>query len=384
MGDRHEELREALRAISRQIDEIVARHPAGLPPEARRTRVEISLDLPLFADDEALDELAARLDDTIREDVREMLAHASAFRPGRMLCLRCGDASCEHAAPPSSREVFAGYGPTGVPRWVDLGQLLLERRDPRVNAVYEERQGVLAAFPYYEEDLTVELLPAFRDQRLGYRIHGQVCAGWYRVPDETGRTWPLAISAQIVSTEGRKRGRRFGLNVLARAPGDESLDHLFERLGAPPWTGAVRWAQSILDRIQREDRRKISEDALERRLDGVLGGLARRLERGERSRGRRTQHAERRHAEGTRPTQMAVLDLLRAKPDDLLFDTRRKTYVVLGERGRAHVFSETGKHVTSVRYPPHTVRRRREKGLWRAASAQEAEDLRRQVGEPGR
>ena len=63
----------------------------------------------------------------------------------------------------------------------------------------------------------------------------------------------------------------------------------------------------------------------------------------------------------------------------MLHDERRNTYVVLGERGRTHVFSLAGKLITSVRYPAQTIAQRRESGVWRASSAEEIAALRARV-----
>ena len=76
---------------------------------------------------------------------------------------------------------------------------------------------------------------------------------------------------------------------------------------------------------------------------------------------------------------MALTDLARAKPEDLLFDTRRETLVVVGDRGRAHVFNLAGKLVTSVRYNPAAIEKRRQNGVWRRAAAEEVRTVRERV-----
>jgi len=81
---------------------------------------------------------------------------------------------------------------------------------------------------------------------------------------------------------------------------------------------------------------------------------------------------------------MALTDLARARPDRILFDTRNETVVVLGERGRAHVFNLEGRLVTSIRGEPSTVEKRRIKGIWRDASPSEVEALRDTLRQWGR
>jgi hypothetical protein len=78
---------------------------------------------------------------------------------------------------------------------------------------------------------------------------------------------------------------------------------------------------------------------------------------------------------------MALADLARATPENLLVDTRRATLVVVGDRGRAHVFNQQGKLVTSVRYSPAIIEKRRQNGLWRLAGAEEVSALRARVAE---
>jgi hypothetical protein len=107
--------------------------------------------------------------------------------------------------------------------------------------------------------------------------------------------------------------------------------------------------------------------------------MARRLERDQRARSRRTNHAERRHESGERPTRNALDDVRDAGPGEILLDERSGTVVVLGERGRTHFFGIEGRLVSSVRYSPDAVARKRKLGLWRDAGAEEAGELRERI-----
>lgn len=370
-----------LRLLSDEVRARLARHPQGHLLAAGGDRLELTLSLPAAARNGRLAEAGEQLEAELARAIDGALAHRAAFRPGRVFCLRCGGADCEHAAPGDSRQVFAGYGKTGLPRFTDFGQLLLERGDPRVDRLYAGNPALLA-HTLRAGELTGELLAAYRDSDAGYRLHGQVAAGWYRVPDPaTGRPAVVAVSLQVVSTRPAGGGRRFGLNVLGTAPGGEPIEHLHDRLGEIPWQETVRWAQTALDGIARKTGRgrRQAETPLQRRLDGLLDGIARRLEKSRRARDRRTLHAQERHAGGDRPTAMALADLARAADDRLLVDTRRKTLVVLGARGRAHLFNRDGKLVTSVRYNPASIERRKQRRLWRPARRDEIETLRLQV-----
>jgi hypothetical protein len=230
-------------------------------------------------------------------------------------------------------------------------------------------------------ELMADLLPEFR--KSGYRLHGQVAVGWFLAPDAAvpGHRRPIAVTFQVISS----RRRRFGLNVIGTGPHGEPLDHLWDRLGEIPWGDAVRWAQTVLGGIEHQLARapRTPDKAIEPRIEGLLNALARRLEKGFRGKERRTQHAQQRHREGDRPTRMALADLARATPENLLVDTRRETLVVVGDRGRAHVFNQAGKLVTSVRYSPAVIEKRRQNGLWRQAGAEEVRVLRERVSTNG-
>lgn len=376
-------LADAVRLLAEELRRRAVRHPHGHLVGRRDEAVAVRLDVPFGGGADAAGAAVERLDVALDAALAGLLSHRAAFVPGRAYCLRCREAECEHAEAPSPRHVFTGYGPSGMPRFGDFGQWLLDRGDTRVDRLYDERAELLAHVASGAE-LTADLLPAFRDRRARFRLHGQVAAGWYRVRGDGGSDDPFAVTFQVVSTMAGRGRRRFALNVCGRAPGGGALTALRERLGAIPWSGSVRWAQSVLARIEQEHAGRRGPrgggQKLDRRVDGLLAGLARRIERGERSRGRRTRHAEERHAEGTRPTRMALTDLARAGEEQLLLDARRGTLVVVGERGRTHFFNEAGKLVTSVRYPPAAIARRRRSGRWTAAPTERVDRLRERLG----
>ena len=378
-------IRRAVELLSEAARDRLRRHPQGHLAVGARETLEIDLPLPLVADRTATERAARGVEEAVSSGLEGLLHHRSAFRPGRVWCLRCESAGCEHAALPSPRATFAGYGPSGVPRFVDFAQWLVERRDSRAGDLYSAG-GRVVALPVQGQELTSELLDIYRDRTAGYRLHGQVSAGFYQVRDRRGHRSPVALTFQVVSSRPPGNRRRYGLNSLVLGPGGEPPEALFHRLGEVPWSGEARWAAGVVSSIERavaKRRGKQVEGAeakAERRIEGLLKGLARRLEKGERARDRRTRHAEKRHDQGDRPTRMALADLARAKPEEVLLDTRRSTFIVLGERGRTHVFNRQGKLVTSIRYPPETIERRRGAGRWKPLPADEVRALRVMVG----
>ncbi len=379
-------LRQALEALSHAVAKRIARHPQGHLATGLKARLELSLEVPVAAAGGVPTEMVDRAGDYLEGEIEALLAHRAAFRPGRVLCLRCASNNCEHGEPQSSRQVFVGYGPTGLPQFQDYGQRLLERQHPEIDRIYRRPPQLVTDFVSGAE-LESQLLPAFRERQIDYKIHGQVTAGWFPVPGRLGTPELLALTFQVLSSKvksqrrrqrraPKRARRRLGLNILGAGPDGEPLAELYERLGSIRWASAVRWSQKALGSIERSQGAKTAKpDQLAERVDGVLNGIARRLQHHRRSEERRTDHAEKRHQAGDRPTRLALKDLALANNDNILVDTRRETLVVLGEKGRAHVFNAAGKLVTSIRYSQESIENKRKK-IWQPASSEAIERLR--------
>lgn len=378
MSQRSDRMHQVMKLLVEEVRERVDKHPLGHLLASRGEPLDLHLIVPTALREGRLDQAAREADEAVQAAVQALIEHNAVFQPGRVFCLRCQSSGCEHAAPTDSRQVFIGYASTGVPRFRDFGQWLLEQRDPRVDLLYRDSSQLVTAVSL-EPDLSGDVLPMYRDT--GYRIHGQVAVGWYRSPDPNGPAGhrrPLAVSFQVISSRPSGQRRRFGLNVIGSGPDGMPLEHLWDRLGEIPWNDPVRWTQTVLVGIEHQLAKapRTPGKVVDQRLDGLVNALARRLEKGARGKERRTQHAERRHQEGDRPTRMALADLARATPESLYFDTRRETLIVLGDRGRTHVFNQDGKLVTSVRYDPASIEKRRNKGIWRPAGEGEVAALR--------
>ncbi|MCG8454790.1 MAG: hypothetical protein MI919_00805 [Holophagales bacterium] len=375
----------AIRQLSEALRREAARHPLGYLAERPGTQLEISLEVPFDhpgqADPSRLAERAAAARSVLRAELEALLTHRAIFRPGRVPSLRTGKAEGKETAPPDSRFVFGGWSPTGVPRFFDFAQWLLQLDHPDQDRLYARPPGLVTAFTP-QQHLLAEVLPDFRETPTDFRVHGQVAAGWWRVPRADGTPATLALTFQAVSSvRGTGSRRRFGLNVLGRGPDGEPFEELVARLEAHPWEAPVAWAREALDTLERARGGKNGDTrGVDERITGILKGLARRLEQKRRSRDRRTGHAEARHRSGERPTRMAMEDLARAADEDVLVDERQGTLVVLGQRGRTHLFNPEGKLVTSVRYSPEAVEKKKRAGIWRPAEAAEAERLRNGAG----
>jgi hypothetical protein len=372
--------------LQRIVRERLARKPGGHLIESDLDRLDLHLPLVLGGTAEQPGLFAAELIRSIDRMLDDAVQHAAAFRPGHAWCHRCERADCEHSRPPSGRQVFVGYAPTGMPRWEDFAQFALELRHPEVDRLYDQPPAFLTLVQSKEE-LHGGILQAFRDG--SYELLGQVIAGFYSVPArvEEGRG-VLALTVQAAASSASRGRRRVGLNLIGLTPSGESLDLLWERQDELPWRRPVRWAQSALATLNRSrggqgrHGRDLPAEVFEQRVDGILRGLARRLERDRRARGRRTRHAEQRHNSGERPTRKALDDARQANSDSVMVDETRGTIVVLGERGRTHFFTPEGRLVSSVRYGREAIARKIKHDRWRPATAEEVETVRSHLVDP--
>ncbi|HEY4595253.1 MAG TPA: hypothetical protein VIJ02_02545, partial [Thermoanaerobaculia bacterium] len=282
-ADRDERIQQALQLLIAEVRERIDRHPLGHLVAGRGEQIDLRLTLPTALRDGQLGRAGRDAAESLQEAVQTLLHHSALFQPGRVLCLRCQTATCEHSAPADSRQVFTGWGPAGLPRFADFGQWLLQRRDPRVDLLYKDSPQLLAVV-VPEAELAGNLIPAFRQREDSYRIHAQITAGWYRAPDPVGNPHPFAVSLQIVSTRAGRHRRRFGVNVVGIGPGGEPLENLFDKIGQIPWGEAVHWAQGVLVGIEGQMERqprmgRQPSEAVEKRIEGLANAVARRLEK---------------------------------------------------------------------------------------------------------
>lgn len=351
--------------------------PAALQGGAAGGYVEVSVRLPLEPAARADIEVKL-LEERLKAAREDLLAKNTVFSSGRVFCLRCASTDCKHAVPPSERSVFAGYSPTGLPRFAEWPELLLERRDDRLDEVHE-RPARFVARVATPDELVGSVLDVYRSD-LGFRLWGQVDAGWFTSP-RTGDADRQALSLQILSLKSPGRPWRFGLNAVGVAPGGEPLETRVDQWEVLPWTEAVRWCRGLLGDIERKANAQLDSTSWQPRAEGLAAALARRLEKASRATQRKTVHARERQRQ-QRPTGMALSDLRTAGSDRILFDTKYETLIVLGDKGRAHAFLPDGRLVTSVRYTPASIQRRRNNGRWRPAKDEEVAQLQRSAAAP--
>ena len=362
MSNRDDAVERALALLRDAARREIGRQPRG--HSLRSDSIAFTVELPLS--DGPLDAASDATQSELRRAIEQAIEASAALRPGQVLDLRSGEAD---AAPPDGRHVFVGYEANGAPSFTPFHQWLLDIQHPEQEQIYRQPPG-LVTVQLDEDDLYGEVLPAFKPKRPAVTIRGELIAGWFRVPHRNGTPGYIALTFQVLEVHGSKD--RFLLEIIGRGPDGEPLEDAVTRLGEPPWRSAAAWGQKALDSIRF---RKVKPQSRSERIQGILGGIARRLHQVQRGKKRRTGHAEKHHRAGQRPTRMAVADLKKADHRSVFFDRRHDTLVVLGERGRAHVWSPEGKLVTSIRYTPDSIERKRRADIWRPSTKEEAEGL---------
>jgi len=353
-------------AIREAYADMVGAHPDRARPFGMDLRVSIEPGEPwrLRAD--------PSIEEQIRAAVRETATHAEAFRGGSVYCYRCDSPDCPHSHPPRPTNVFGGYSSTGLPVWPEFSQILLERKHPGVDSLYDPSQTDLVAMYMDPEMLKQRQLNVFGRQSKTYDILGQVVFGFLkiRIPGEN-RSEPERVACTLQAVESRRLdgSPRLELNVLARlSDGSPALD----AIKGPYQTRVSDVISSARHRISSlrppskghaEKRRASSLPDTASLSADILQGLARKLEKVGRQRGRRTTHAEG-HRIKNRPTSKAWEDAFGAAEESVLWDKNEGTFVVLGPRNRVHVFSRQGRHVTSLVLSSEAVRSRKRRKRW--------------------
>lgn len=293
-------------------------------------------------------------------------AEQEIYQSGRVYCFRCETSDCEHAQPRASREIFEGYDQLGCPRWMELTQYLLDQGDERIHLLFGEKPGMISR-QVRGRDLRERQLASFGKASKTYALLGQLIAGYFPLPGKGPGTHDfLAFTFQAVEVRSRSGQPRLELNTLYHLPDHLELGDL---LAEYAWVRRARdAARNALDKITA--RVTLGKEGREpmKAVPDILRKLGAELERGKRQSRRQTQHARERK-QIQRPVDKAMADLSQARPERMYWDVKTKAVVVWAERGRCHIFSDQGKHVTSFVIEPDAVRIRLKKRRWTALEA---------------
>ena len=277
-------------------------------------------------------------------------ADMSEWKAGAVFCVQCLSSTCEHALPPSRDAVFHRYTPNGKPVFRPLQDILLEQSPVLGEQLYRGPRKLvdfLCVKPQDEDPLLSEVR-----KRTSMTIEAVLYLGFLR-SERLNAEERVAVSILLLRDGSRFRLHQVGLKQtlfdrLAELADDDHIKALDQ---------SMRFAGRKLKRMARQHKAGVADQKMSPvTVLKQLGTAMRRISMKHRT---RTKHAKRRHAEGGRPTGEALKDALRVGAPSLLFDERRQTWVVIGRRGRAHLFAPAGKHVTSIRLETGEVQRKR-------------------------
>ena len=340
----------------------------GVDPLSMPRYLDLSLRVPLDGGND-LRHAAGTAVEQILQRVREVREHEKALRPGAVFSYFADSSHAEGCRPTEPRHVFDGYNSTGKPVFADFVTMAIERKHPEIDRMLAGEEIVLTRV-LMGRVLRTQQLAEFGGNSPVFKILGQVDAGLFRVLGAAGK---CAFSFQLLrgaTLEGRVRLRLHPVGAVDPMDlADPALMQILSRF--------QRQLDAEAMRLQGQSSQgEVDEEAF---VLPLLNDLARQLQNRTRNAGRRTQHGLERSEEGQRPTSRAYPDAGEASDAAILWDLDQNTVVVLGGKGRVHVFTPQGKHVTSVMMQGSTIDRRRHMGRWRLAEPEERGEFRIQI-----
>ncbi len=336
---------------------------------SRRRFMELTIRVPM---DAQLDgsRTSAKLVDQVLKLVKEVRENDSALVPRSVYCFFSESAEAEGCRPSESRQVFDGYGSTGRPKFTDFVTMAIERKSTGIDALLAGEEITLTHVTQGRVLRTTQLAE-FGKSSAVYRILGQVDAGLFAV---RGQEAKAAYSFQVLLGKDLKGGPVLRLHPVGLCDVMNLEDHSVAQI--------LRRFQGDLDEAALRLRGKQSNgDAPDEEafVAPLLQDLAKRLQDRAKHRSRRTEHADRRASKSTRPTNKAYSDAQAVGDNDLLWDQEGNTFIVVGQQGRAHVFNQEARHVTSVTMNAASVAQRIKTHRWRKTEPAERGEFRMQL-----
>jgi hypothetical protein len=291
------------------------------------------------------------LADTMLDQALAAASEQSPIRRGYVFCYRCNESGCEHSAPTSSGDVFMGYRNNGEPVWQEFFSALNDLGDDRVDRVFDARPRPLARFVSRKWLIQEQLIGSGRNS-MTYRILGQVVAGYFEIK---GKRCALTLQAVEDPT------RRLFLQLLAPHDVHEAMtEEVRNNQTLSRLYSAVGDLRHRLNDQQTEWRKATGRKERQRALSRIERQLQHQvnvIEKKGRQGARRTKHAHDR-SDDKRPIHSAMQDLREANNSCFFLDRPRNSIVVVGKRGRTHVFNPEGKHVTTLQLAQERLDRR--------------------------
>jgi len=338
----------------------------GIDLLSRPRHVEITLRVPLDLKRDGHKAAADTVEQIFRR-VREVREHDKALVSGSVYCYFSESASAEGCRPDDPRKVFDSYSSTGRPQFTDFLTMAIERKDPGV----EELAGggdLVVTHVSMGRLLRTQQLAEFGKASPVFRILGQVDAGLFPLLNSANKA---AFSFQVLRGATLEGKPRFRLHPVGAADlsdlADPSVALILSRCQRRLDGEALRLAGLVAN-----GNAPLEEDF----VLPLLQDLAKQLKGRARRAGRRTDHARQRSLDGQRPTAKASEDATKASDDRILVDDSKGTIVILGPRGRVHVFSPEALHVTSLAMTGANISKRRREGRWNPAEPEERGEFR--------
>lgn len=308
-----------------------------------------------------------------REHIKSLIQSHSNFRLGAIYCFLCNSLDCPHARPMENDQCFRGFSSAGRPQWQKLCDILLERKDPRVEQVFGLQKGIVCILER-DEDFPAEFVTFFKKDEFEVAVLGQVIVSPVVFQDaskrggQTDRTLSIILMRLSSSHHARYYLNMLGIDMLSLSQ-IAATDQNALRL--------LRTMQAYQRQIALKNRRRVNKYlpySLEQErtfFASLLSRLKCDIEQIFHASERRTRHGEERHKSMQRPTANAFRDVKLAGADRFLLDKEHNTVVVLGPKGRAHVFTRDGKLVTSMVLDRQGIERRFSRKRWVSMSKEE-------------
>lgn len=330
--------------------------------------VEMTIQLPLRRG--GIKAAAESLVTKLRADLEKRVMDAGLVVPGRIWNFASESFDSPWSRPEDPRHVLVGYGLEGRPRWADLVTLAIERKHEAVEQLLSGREGAVA-FAERGDAITEGVKPAFEPESIPFRLVGQLVCGLFE-STEAGRR--VALTVQVLAAPSENNGERLLCHPVSAVDLADLPDPNIRKILSNFETQLIECAKKLEGKRASGETPDVQEEVLP-----LLRELARRLSQDAKNRTRKTEHARDRGDEG-RPTTMAFPEARSARDHHIYMDNEESTIVVVGKKGRIHVFSPDGRHVTSVVMPPPNVRQRVKSGRWRLASGDERNAFRNALG----
>lgn len=319
-------------------------------------------------DQEAIQRQIKKVKQRINEELAAQIP--TQWRRGTVFCFDSEQA----ISPPSHDAIFTGYDALGRPQWQRLLPLCLQRQVEHLDRLYAQPAEAVALMMKAPigEALINEVAAGRVYEVLAQVVIGPISASFRPLRQEDER---YTLTAQMIMSKPRERKLSIHLNILGLDP-----DEIYEAAAKAAPRGPLARARNCILSAQKEARKlqellnlkRINYDRLPDEAERILAHLRDSLFRVLKGDLKRTQHAKTRHHSMERPTSEAWRDAKRAGNERLFWDQHQETVVVVGPKGRVHVFSLDARHVTSMRLGAGELERKTGQGRWRPLIGEQA------------